>query len=406
MSDATLSGKKILLGVTGSIAAYKVATLTRLLIREGASVRVIMTPAAARFISPLTLSTLSRHEVLVELMDEGNWNNHVALGLWADLMVIAPLTANTLAAMATGACDNLLLAVYLSARCPVLVAPAMDEDMWRHPATQRNLEQLRSDGVEWIPVGHGELASGLVGPGRMAEPEAILAVVQERLRKQGSLTGKKVLITAGPTWEPLDPVRFIGNRSSGKMGIALAKEALDRGATVVLVLGPTKVEVPEGDIQLIRVQTAEEMYAAVADLFPETDIAVFAAAVADYRPAERADRKIKRKAGELTLQLVPNPDIAALMGKQKTPRQLTIGFALETNDELTHAREKMEKKQLDMIVLNSLNDSGAGFEADTNKITILPAGNNPEEYQLKSKSDVATDIWDSIFRYFSDRLYT
>ncbi|MDP4821177.1 MAG: bifunctional phosphopantothenoylcysteine decarboxylase/phosphopantothenate--cysteine ligase CoaBC, partial [Saprospiraceae bacterium] len=311
MSNATLSGKKILLGVTGSIAAYKVATLTRLLIREGASVRVIMTPAAARFISPLTLSTLSRHEVLIELMDEGNWNNHVALGLWADLMVIAPLTANTLAAMATGACDNLLLAVYLSARCPVLVAPAMDEDMWRHPATQRNLEQLRSDGVEWIPVGHGELASGLVGPGRMAEPEAILAVVQERLRKQGSLTGKKVLITAGPTWEPLDPVRFIGNRSSGKMGIALAKEALDRGATVVLVLGPTKVEVPEGDIQLIRVQTAEEMYAAVADLFPETDIAVFAAAVADYRPAERADRKIKRKAGELTLQLVPYPDIAA-----------------------------------------------------------------------------------------------
>ena len=405
MSNTTLSGKKVLLGVTGSIAAYKVATLTRLLVREGASVRVLMTPAATRFISPLTLSTLSREEVLVDLMDEGNWNNHVALGLWADVMVMAPLTANTLSAMATGACDNLLLAVYLSARCPVLVAPAMDEDMWHHQTTQRNLLQLQADGVGLIPVGHGELASGLVGPGRMAEPEEILAYVRQHFHKRDALTGKRVLITAGPTWEPLDPVRFIGNRSTGKMGLALAKEALHRGASVTLVLGPTALELPHG-MEVIRVQTAADMLAAVASRFESSDIAIFSAAVADYRPAQRDPQKIKRKGEELSLQLVPNPDIAASMGQRKTTRQLTIGFALETENELQYAREKMQKKNLDMIVLNSLNDPGAGFESDTNKITMITAGNNPEEYQLKSKSAVAADIWDGIFRYFSDRLHT
>lgn len=404
MSYAALSGKKIILGITGSIAAYKAAALTRLLVREGAVVKVIMTPSATNFISPLTLSTLSRHEVQTQVMEEGSWNNHVALGLWADCMLIAPLTANTLSSMAAGACDNLLLAVYLSARCPVFVAPAMDEDMWHHPSTSRNLSRISADGVKIIPVGHGELASGLTGEGRMAEPEDITAFLQQFFAEGQSLKGKKVLITAGPTYEPLDPVRFIGNRSSGKMGLSLAEAAMARGAAVTVVLGPVHLPETKSGPEVIRVGTAVEMFHAVEAHFGEADIIIFAAAVADYRPEMPAEQKIKRKGDELMVRLVPNPDIAAQMGQRKNSRQLTIGFALETENELQHARDKMAKKNLDMIVLNSLRDPGAGFESDTNKITIIPAGNKAEEYQLKSKSAVAEDIWNSILQHFGDRL--
>ena len=403
MSQATLSGKKIILGITGSIAAYKAASLTRLLIKEGAEVRIVMTSAATGFISPLTLSTLSKYRVQVHLMDEDTWNNHVDLGLWADLMLIAPLSANTLSGLASGDCDKLLLAVYLSARCPVFVAPAMDEDMWLHPATRRNLAQIAADGVQVIPVGHGELASGLTGPGRMAEPEAIIAHLRTYFEVGQSLKAKKVLITAGPTYEALDPVRFVGNRSSGKMGLALTKIALDKGAKVSLVLGPVKENPVHPHLEVKRIQSALEMYDAVAARFEEADIVIFAAAVADYRPEVVAGQKIKKKGEFFDIRMVRNPDIAASMGSRKSADQLTIGFALETQNEMQHAREKMEKKNLDMIILNSLQDPGAGFESDTNKVTIISAGNKAEEYQLKSKQDVAVDIWESIIRNFSDR---
>lgn len=391
-----LRGKKILLGVTGSIAAYKAALLTRLLVKSGAEVKILMTKAATSFITPLTLSTLSKNPVYTEVSSEASWNNHVELGLWADAMVIAPLTATTLAKMAHGISDNMIVAVYLSARCPVFFAPAMDVDMWHHPSTQENVKRLQSFGNHLIPVEHGELASGLVGEGRMAEPEHIAAFLNDYFGKTQDLTGKKMLITAGPTYEPIDPVRFIGNRSSGKMGVAIADAAAKRGAEVTLILGPSKATPTQSNIKLIRVETAQEMYEAALKFFPKSDIAVLAAAVADYRVVEAATKKIKRKGENLTIELVQNPDIAATLGNQKNNRQLLIGFALETNDEEANARDKLEKKNFDLIVLNSLNDPGAGFDINTNKITVIGKGNKLSKYELKSKTAVAEDILNEI----------
>lgn len=391
-----LRGKKILLGITGSIAAYKAAFLTRLLVKSGAEVKILMTKAATSFITPLTLSTLSKNPVYTEVSSEANWNNHVELGLWADAMVIAPLTATTLAKMAHGISDNMIVAVYLSARCPVFFAPAMDVDMWHHPTTQENVKRLQKFGNQLIPVERGELASGLEGEGRMAEPEHIVTFLHNYFGKTQDLTGKKMLITAGPTYEPIDPVRFIGNRSSGKMGVAIADAAAQRGAEVILILGPSKVAPTQSNIKLIRVETAQEMYEAALKFFPQADVAVLAAAVADYRAAEAATQKIKRKGENLTIELVQNPDIAATLGKQKHNRQLLIGFALETNDEEANARDKLEKKNFDLIVLNSLNDPGAGFDINTNKITVIGKGNKLSKYELKSKTTVAEDILNEI----------
>lgn len=391
-----LRGKKILLGITGSIAAYKAAFLTRLLVKSGAEVKVLMTKAATSFITPLTLSTLSKNPVYTEVSSEESWNNHVELGLWADAMVVAPLTATTLAKMAHGISDNIIVAVYLSARCPVFFAPAMDVDMWHHPTTQENVKRLQGFGNQLIPVEHGELASGLVGEGRMAEPEHIITFLNDFFGKTQDLAGKKILITAGPTYEPIDPVRFIGNRSSGKMGVAIADAAARRGAEVMLILGPSKATPTQENIKLLRVETAQEMYEAALAHFPSADIAVLAAAVADYRTVETATQKIKRKGENLTIELVQNPDIAATLGKQKHDGQLLIGFALETNDEETNARGKLEKKNFDLIVLNSLNDPGAGFDTNTNKITVLGKGNKLRKFELKSKTAVAEDILNEI----------
>ncbi len=395
-----LRGKKILLGVTGSIAAYKAAFLTRLLVKSGAEVRILMTKAATSFITPLTLSTLSKNPVYTEVSSEESWNNHVELGLWADAMVIAPLTATTLAKMAHGISDNMIVAVYLSARCPVFFAPAMDVDMWHHPTTLENVKRLQSFGNHLIPVEHGELASGLVGEGRMAEPEHITTFLNDYFGKPQDLAGKKVLITAGPTYEPIDPVRFIGNRSSGKMGVAIADAASQRGAEVTLILGPSKVVPAQPDVKLIRVETAQAMYEAALKFFPEANVAVLAAAVADYRAAEAATQKIKRKGENLTIELVQNPDIAATLGKQKRDGQILVGFALETNDEEVNARGKLEKKNFDLIVLNSLNDPGAGFDTNTNKITVIGKGNKLSKFELKSKTAVAEDILNEIVLLF------
>ncbi len=387
-----LQGKKIILGVTGSIAAYKAAYLVRLLVKAGAEVKVLMTPAAAGFISPLTLSTLSKNEVLSEVSTGSGWNNHVDLGLWADAYVLAPLTANSMAKLANGICDNILSAVFLSARCPVWIAPAMDLDMWRHPATRENLRRLQSFGVHLIPVGYGELASGLTGEGRMAEPEGIVRSLEDHFRQSGDFTGLRILITAGPTFEPIDPVRFIGNHSSGKMGIALAEEAARRGATVELVLGPTTVKTDHPGVITTRVQTAEEMYAAAAAKFPDCRVAILAAAVADYRPAEVAAEKIKKKSEDMSLHLVKTRDIAAELGRVKRKDQVIVGFALETQHETVNAREKLEKKNFDFIVLNSLRDEGAGFRHDTNKISIIHRDNKMIEFELKTKTEAAGDI--------------
>ncbi len=392
----SLQGKKILLGITGSIAAYKSAMLVRLLVKAGAEVRVVMTRAATDFISPLTLSTLSRHEVYTHVHDEGAWHSHVELGLWADALLVAPATAHTLARMAQGLCDDMLTAVYLSARCPVWVAPAMDLDMWQHPATQRNLRTLQADGVRIIPVGEGELASGLHGPGRMAEPEAIAAFLEAALTPQGPFAGRTVLVTAGPTHEPLDPVRFLGNRSTGKMGIALAEELARRGARVQLILGPTPLRPTHPDIEVVPVRTAEEMHAATVERFAQADAAILAAAVADYRPATVASEKIKKQGDELQLRLVRTPDIAATLGKRKKPGQVLVGFALETENERTNALGKLRRKNLDFIVLNSLRDAGAGFAHDTNKVTILSADGTEKPFPLKSKREVAADIVDEL----------
>jgi phosphopantothenoylcysteine decarboxylase/phosphopantothenate--cysteine ligase len=398
---ATLKDKKILLAVTGSIAAYKIATLTRLLVKSGAEVRIIMTEAATKFITPLTLATLSKNEVHQEVSSGASWNNHVELGLWADAMVVAPLTATSMAKMANAICDSMVVAVYLSARCPIFFAPAMDLDMWAHPANQANLEKLTSYGNHLIPVGVGELASGLSGAGRMAEPEQIVEVLEQHFRKGEDLKGKKVLITAGPTYEAIDPVRFIGNRSSGKMGIALAEDALRRGAEVCLILGPSRFHLSHPSLNLIKVESADEMYASATQYFPETDVAILAAAVSDYRPKEQANEKIKKKSENLILELVKNPDIAASLGKQKQKHQLLIGFALETNNEEANAKGKLEKKNFDFIVLNSLKNPGAGFNHDTNQITILSKDNKMKKFELKSKKSVASDILDEAIEWMN-----
>ena len=394
-----LKGKKIVLGVTGSIAAYKAALLVRMLIKEGAEVKVIMTSAAKDFISPLTLATLSKHPVLIDVFKEDTWANHVMLGRWADMMLVAPLSCNTLAKMAVGICDNLLLAVYLSAACPVMLAPAMDEDMWKHPCTRRNLQTLASNGNVIVPVDNGELASGLFGEGRMAEPEAIIASVIQQFKNAGSLSGKKALVTAGPTYEHIDPVRFIGNHSSGKMGVAIARELSERGASVTLVLGPATGTFNLDGLNVINVQTAEEMYNACHSVFAETDITIMAAAVADYTPVAVAPQKIKKKEENWQVALKKTPDILKSLGQKKTDKQVLAGFALETTDERQNALAKLQQKNADIIVLNSLRDSGAGFGKDTNKIAVFDRNGKEKSFDLKSKTAVAKDIVDYIIEY-------
>ncbi|WP_081212373.1 bifunctional phosphopantothenoylcysteine decarboxylase/phosphopantothenate--cysteine ligase CoaBC [Salegentibacter sediminis] len=395
---SVLKGKNVLLGVTGGIAAYKTAFLVRLLIKAGAHVKVVMTPAAKEFVTPLTLSTLSKNEVYSSFTNEEDenavWNNHVELGLWADFMIVAPASANTLAKMASGTSDNLLLAVYLSAKCPVFFAPAMDLDMYRHPSTNNSFDQLKEYGNIMIPVGTGELASGLHGEGRMAEPEDIMQFLEEHFSALLPLKEKTILITAGPTYEAIDPVRFIGNHSSGKMGFALAEKAAALGANVILVSGPTHLEISEPNLKLIRVVSNEEMYAEVNKYFPEADVVIAAAAVSDYKPKQVASQKIKKNDNNLTLELEKTRDILAGLGEIKKD-QLLIGFALETNDELENARGKLKRKNLDFIVLNSLQDKGAGFKKDTNKITIV-FPDSVKEFDLKPKSEVAADILNEI----------
>jgi phosphopantothenoylcysteine decarboxylase / phosphopantothenate---cysteine ligase len=393
-----LQGKKILIAISGSIAAYKSILLTRLLVKAGAEVRIVMTPAAADFVSPLTLSTLSKNPVVSDLFNEVAWSNHVMLGRWADVMVVAPLTCNTLAKMATGICDNMLLATYLSSTCPVVVAPAMDEDMWHHPTVNQNLDKIRSYGNKVIPVEEGELASGLFGKGRMAEPEEIVTFLQKEVFVERDLEGKKALVTAGPTFEPIDPVRFIGNHSSGKMGVAIAHELAARGALVTLVLGPSHEKV-EDFIDLKKVNTAQEMYDECMKVFPETDIAVLSAAVADYTPTQVSVDKIKKQNGHLTLELTKTRDILKQLGEIKS-KQVLVGFALETNNEEQYAKSKLTSKNADLIVLNSLRDEGAGFGVDTNKITIFRNDGMVEAYPRKPKQQVAGDIVDSIVKMF------
>ncbi|GAB4092615.1 bifunctional phosphopantothenoylcysteine decarboxylase/phosphopantothenate synthase [Flaviaesturariibacter terrae] len=390
----SLTGKKILIGITGSIAAYKIPMLVRLLVKEGAEVRVLMTDAAKDFVSELTLSTLSKSAVLSKLFDEGAWANHVALGRWADVFVLAPLSCNTLGKMATGQCDNLLLATWLSATCPVLVAPAMDEDMWQHGSTRANLEKLRSWGVQVLPAEHGELASGLIGEGRMAEPETIRDRLARFFAVRGQLAGKKVLVTAGPTYEAIDPVRFIGNHSSGKMGYALAEELAFRGAEVRLVSGPVSLPAPQG-VELVRTESAQAMYDACLEAHGY-DIAVMAAAVADYTPVTVSEQKIKKTEGALTLSLKKTADILGTLGARKTDRQLLVGFALETENEAENARQKLQRKGADLLVLNSLNDAGAGFGTDTNKVTLFYKDGREQPLPLQGKKDVARSIVDAI----------
>jgi phosphopantothenoylcysteine decarboxylase/phosphopantothenate--cysteine ligase len=397
-----LSGKKIVLGVSGSIAAYKSAVLTRLLVKEGADVRVIMTPSAHDFITPLTLSTLSKNPVLTHLIkdDVGQWNNHVELGMWADALVIAPASANTLAKMSTGICDNLLLAVYLSSRAPVFIAPAMDLDMLKHPSTQSNISKLTTWGTQLIETGFGELASGLVGNGRMAEPEEIVAHLEQYFSNK-KLTGKRALVTAGPTHEAIDPVRFIGNNSSGKMGFAVAETLAREGAIVKLVSGPTTLQTKHPNIEVKKVTSADEMYLACQDIFPGSDITVLSAAVADYRPTVMANQKIKKSESNLVIELSKTKDIAAELGKIKQKGQFIVGFALETENELVNAANKIISKNFDLIVLNSLNDKGAGFGGDTNKISIIDRENNVKEFNLKSKQEVADDIVKAIVEKYN-----
>lgn len=387
-----LNGKHIVLGVTGSIAAYKAAFLVRLLIKKGAEVQVVMTPAAKEFITPLTLSTLTRKPVVSEFFDrrDGSWNSHVDLGQWADAMLIAPCTASTLGKMASGMADNMLITTYFSMKAPVFVAPAMDLDMYSHPVTQRNIETLTSIGNIFIEPASGELASQLVGKGRMQEPEVIVAALEEYFSKQSQLSKKKVLITAGPTYEAIDPVRFIGNYSTGKMGFALAEECAARGADVTLIAGPVNLKTQKPGINRIDVTSAQQMYEAAMEHFPKSDAAILCAAVADFTPVQTSDTKIKRK-GEITLTLKPNPDIAASLGAIKRPGQRMVGFALETNDEFSNAQDKLERKNLDFIVLNSLRDKGAGFGYDTNKVTLIDR-NGSDELPLQSKKDVAKAI--------------
>ncbi len=392
-----LEGKKILLGVTGSIAAYKVAILVRLLTKAGAEVKVILTPAAKEFVSPLTLSTLSRNPVLMDLVNDDTWQNHVLLGRWADIMLLAPLSCNTLSKMASGTCDNLLMAVYLSATCKVAVAPAMDEDMWLHPATKSNLQIINNFGNIVLPVDSGELASGLIGEGRMMEPEAMADWLKNYFFTGMPLSGKKVLVTAGPTYEPIDPVRFIGNHSSGKMGLAIALELEKRGADVMLIVGPTSLDIPDY-IKTIKVQTAAEMFDVCVDLFPQVDIAIMSAAVADFTPINSSQEKIKKSDADLSIAFTKTKDILKYLGENKKLNQLLIGFALETSDEENYAKKKLLEKNADLIVLNSLKDEGAGFGYDTNKITIFDKLGNTHYFDKKSKKEVAVDIVNSIIQ--------
>ena len=388
-----MKGKKIVLGITGSIAAYKAAVLARALIKKGAEVQIVITPAGKEFITPLTLSTITSKPVISEFFArrDGTWHSHVDLGLWADAMLIAPATAATIGKMANGIADNMLITTYLSMKAPVFVAPAMDLDMFAHPSTQKNLDTLRSYGNIIIEPGEGELASHLVGKGRMEEPENIVAVLEDFFAKKSDLAGKKVMITAGPTYEKIDPVRFIGNYSSGKMGYALAECCAERGAEVTLISGPVSITAKHPNIRTVSVESADEMYQAATSEFGSSDAVILCAAVADFTPETKAEQKIKREKDDLIIKLKPTQDIAAALGKLKKDNQVMVGFALETNDEVEHAKGKLERKNLDFIVLNSLNDKGAGFRHDTNKITIIDK-ENVIEFPLKNKKEVATDI--------------
>ena len=401
-----LSGKKILLGITAGIAAYKTASLVRLFIKSGAEVKVIMTPASKDFITPLTLSTLSKnpvHSTFYDTEDENEqWNNHVDLGLWADYFVVAPATANTLSKMASGTCDNLLLATYLSAKCPVYFAPAMDLDMYIHPSTKENLVTLKSFGNTIIPATSGELASGLVGEGRMAEPADIVSFIEKDILSSLPLKGKKLLLTAGPTYEAIDPVRFIGNHSSGKMGFAIAEAAANLGAEVYLISGPSHQQAKNALIKKIDVVSAEEMYEAAHAYFKQVDIAILSAAVADYKPKNIVTQKIKKKDATLNIELIPTKDILASLGEIKQ-QQFLVGFALETDNELENAKSKLKRKNLDAIVLNSLQDEGAGFATDTNKITIIDKNLKEKSFKLKSKWAVAKDIMNEIVISIGDQ---
>jgi phosphopantothenoylcysteine decarboxylase/phosphopantothenate--cysteine ligase len=387
-----VENKKILLGVTGGIAAYKAAILVRLLVKAGAQVQIIMTEFAKKFITPLTLATLSKRPILVQFFDveNGNWNSHVDLGLWADAMIIAPATANSIAKMANGVADNLLVTTYLSARCPVFIAPAMDLDMYQHFSTQKNIETLKKYGNIFIEPETGELASGLIGKGRMAEPEQIVAILNDFFDAKKPLVNKKIVVTAGPTYEYIDSVRFIGNFSSGKMGYAIAETLAEKGAEVVLISGPTHLQCKSKNIQRVDVVTAEEMYLSVIKYFKSSDVCIMSAAVADFKPKERFLQKIKQKS--MTLELVETQDIAKKMGEMKTEKQLLIGFALETHNEVENAMAKIKKKNFDFIVLNSLNDEGAGFHVDTNKVSIIDKFGSKTDFPLKSKMEVAKDI--------------
>ena len=394
-----LRNKHIILGITGSIAAYKAAYIIRGLVKKGAEVQVVITPSGKEFITPLTLSTLSSHPVISEFFSnrDGTWNSHVDLGLWADAMLIAPATASSIGKMAHGIADNMLITTYLSCKAPVFIAPAMDLDMFAHPSTQANLDLLRSYGNRIIEPASGELASHLVGKGRMEEPDRIIEVLEAYFVAKQTLQHKKILITAGPTYEKIDPVRFIGNYSSGKMGFALAEACAERGAEVTLVAGPVSVETHHPLIQRVNVESAEEMYQAAMAAFPASDAAILCAAVADYRPDQVATQKLKRETeGEMTLHLVPNKDIAAFLGAIKRKEQVLVGFALETNDEAAHAADKLKRKNLDFIVLNSLRDAGAGFRCDTNKVTLLNQAGESKAFPLKSKQEVAADIVDEL----------
>jgi phosphopantothenoylcysteine decarboxylase/phosphopantothenate--cysteine ligase len=392
-----LTNKKILLGVSGSIAAYKATFLVRLLIKQGAQVKVIMTNAAKDFVTPLSLSTLSKNDVLSDIATNDSWANHVALGRWADVMLIAPLSCNTLAKMATGLCDNLLMAVYLSATCPVIVAPAMDEDMWHHPTTKNNLQKLEVYHNKIIPVENGELASGLIGEGRMAEPEIIVKYLEDFFISKDELKGKKILVTAGPTYEAIDPVRFIGNHSSGKMGIALAEELTKRGGDVTLVIGPSSEKI-SSTIKVEKVTSAAEMYEACMVIFEKVDIAIMSAAVADYTPVAIANEKIKKKEEVFTIELTKTKDILKSLGEVKRKNQFLVGFALESTNEKAYALGKLKAKNADMMVLNSLKDKGAGFGINTNKITIFDKAENEYHFETKSKVNVATDIVNTIIK--------
>lgn len=400
-----LTGKKILLGITGSIAAYKIPLLVRLLKKDGADVRVVMTPSARDFVTPLTLSTLSGNPVLTHGFDEktGKWDSHVELGLWADLMVVAPASANTMAKMAYGMADNYLLTVCLSAKCPIMFAPAMDLDMYKHQATQQNIKTLIERGCIFVAPSSGELASGLCGEGRMEEPQKIYERIKAFFQTKRNFTGKKVLITAGPTYEAIDPVRFIGNHSSGLMGIEIARAFADQGADVTLVLGPSNISPNRNNIKLLPVTSAKEMYDAVMSFFPKTDIAVLSAAVADFRPETAADQKIKKNPDNdtLTLKLVKTDDILKSVGSKKTDNQVVVGFALETENGMDNAKKKLHTKNIDLIVLNEMNESGVGFKTKTNKVSIITKDDKVTEFDLKPKNEVALDVLDAIYQYMN-----